>query len=80
MVAKRLAGSTARGELGNGHNAWKTLEEKDNACSNVTRQELHDCLNNTELQRGQEPDEFLRHMEAARNRCGSSSPTATSAK
>lgn len=68
MVVKRYAGNTARQVLGKGHNAWKALEEKYNACSNATRQELLDCLNNTKLQRGQEPDEFLHHMEAARNR------------
>ena len=53
---------------GNGQKAWKALEEKYNACSNATRQELYDSLGNTKLQRGQDPDEFLYHMETARNR------------
>ena len=54
--------------IGNGQKAWKVLEENYNACSNATRQELHDCLNSTKSQRGQDPDEFLYNMETARNR------------
>ncbi|CAN0290502.1 unnamed protein product, partial [Scytosiphon promiscuus] len=54
--------------LGNGQKAWKALEEKYNASSNATRQELYDCLNSTKLQMGQDPDEFLYRMETARNR------------
>ena len=68
MVVKRHAGITAREGLENGQKAWKVLEENYNACSNATRQELYDCLNNTKLQRGQDPDEFLYRMETARNR------------
>ena len=41
------------------------MEEKCNACSNATRQELHDCLNNTKIEN---PDEFLYRIETARNR------------
>ena len=68
MVVKHHVGITAREGLGNGQKARKALEEKYNACSNATRQELYDSLNNTKLQRGQDPDEFLYRMETARNR------------
>ena len=54
--------------LGNGQKAWKALDEKYNACSNATRQELYDCMNGTKLQGAQDPDEFLYRMETARNR------------
>lgn len=45
----------------------RTLEiDEYNACSNATRQELYDCLNNTNLQRDQDPDELLYNMETTR--------------
>ena len=68
MVVKRYTGRTVGGELGNRKKAWKALKEKYNACSNATRQELYDSLNNTNLHRGQDPDEFLYHLQTARNR------------
>ena len=63
MVVKRYTGRTVGGELGNRKKAWKALKEKYNACSNATRQELYDSLNNTNLHRGQDPDEFLYHLQ-----------------
>ena len=67
-VVKRYVGRTVGEGLGNGQKAWKAPEEKYNICSNATRQGLYDSLNNTNLQQGQDPDEFLYHMETARNR------------
>ena len=68
MVVKRYAGRTAGRGLGNGQKACKALEEKYNASSNARRQELYDCRRSANLRRGQDPDEFLYHMETAQNR------------
>lgn len=68
MVVKRYAGITSRERLGNGVKAGKVLDERKNTCSDVTRQELYVCLNSTARHWGQEPHEFLYHMETARNR------------
>lgn len=67
-VVKCYAGSTAKERLRNGQKTWKALEEKYNACGNAPHQELYDCQNSTMRQRGQDPDEFLYHVETARNR------------
>ena len=80
MAVKRYDCRAAGKGLGNEQKAWKALEVKCSAWSSTTRQELHDSLNNTWLQRGQNSDEFLYHMETAWNRLyemGSRSPTAT---
>lgn len=67
-VVKRYAGRRAEEGLRNGQKAWEAMEDKYDACSNATRQELDDCLHNTKLRRGQDPDEILFIMETTRNR------------
>ena len=39
------------------------MEDEYNACTNAPRQELYGCLIDTNLQRYQDPDEFLYNMQ-----------------
>ncbi|CAN0372110.1 unnamed protein product, partial [Scytosiphon promiscuus] len=47
---------------------WKALEEKYDAVSNATRQELYEELTKTKMGQGQDPDTFLYILETARDR------------
>lgn len=67
MVVKRYVGRTSGEGLENGQKAWKAMEQSYNTRRNATRQELHDSQNSINFQRGQDPDEFLYHLETARN-------------
>lgn len=52
--------------LGDGQAAWATIEEKCDAVSNATRQQLHDEVAKSKLRQGQDPGGFLYIMARQR--------------
>ena len=67
-VVRRHEGKKPEDGLGDGQAAWQALEEKYDAVSNATRQELYEELAKTKMKQDQDPDDFLYIMETARDR------------
>ena len=63
-VVRRLEGKTPAEGAEHGQQAWAALREKFNGCSRAE----HISMTSTRMRPGQEPDDYLYHMNSCRDR------------
>ena len=73
-VVRRFQGKTPAEGAGHRQQAWAALHEKFNGCSLTAIREEHIRMTNTWMRPGQDPDDYLYHMDSCRDRLNPCNP------
>ena len=73
-VVRRFQGKTPPEGAGYGQQAWAALREKFDGCSRAAIRAEHIRMTSTRMRPGQDPDDYLYHMNSCRGRLNACNP------
>ena len=73
-VIRRFQGKKTAEGAGHGHQAWAALREKFDECLRAAIRAEHIRMKNTRVRPGQDPDDYVYHMDNCRDRLNACDP------